>query len=349
MPKCIALAGTAGPTVVEYVAPTIEHPSEAIVVCECAIFGVALHRKIENLHHIKQIDGVLGTLLCGRIVAKGSDIELNIGERVIFDPRGRCGTCESCANLHLKGRCKNPVRCNPGAMAEFVKIPAVLSGGIISVPDEMMSEVAAYTEIVACVLAAIEINATDRSSTVLVTGAGPVGIIFCRLLKKLGFDRIQVVTRSASKIQLIQESGAQPVLTNMESIPIFGDALRQHLSGVDLVFETTGRADLLSELTKLVSEGARLALFAGFPTDTVHGVDMNVVHYRRLTLCGVYQYSSDEFMRAFELLRMRDISIDDLFSHRLTFDDVPRISDIFKSSDRMIVTVAPTNSTGSCE
>src|SRR3954454_17767737 len=213
---------------------------EALVeVGWCGICGTDLHLVLEGYG---RAGSVLGHEWAGTVAAIGPGvIGVDIGAPVVAGPEPPCGKCRSC----LRGRpsvCK--ARPTPdylefnGAFARYTKVDA---NRLLPVPEGLSTRAAALTEPVAIALHAMHVaDALDPDLRILVTGAGPVGLLTVAVLAAHGVHDVTVSEPSALRRERALALGARRVL-EPDDLP---RAPMGRLVGepYDLAFECSGRA-----------------------------------------------------------------------------------------------------------
>ena len=150
-------------------------PDEVLVeIAECGICGSDLHMVLERY---AKPGAILGHEWSGIVTAAPSGSGWSPGDRVVGNPSPGCGVCRPCR----RGR---PSVCMNRATADFVgyrgafcQYKTVASDGLIRIPDTLSTRVAALTEPMAITLHALRLSGVAPDDRVLVTGAGPVGLL----------------------------------------------------------------------------------------------------------------------------------------------------------------------------
>ena len=159
-------------------------PGEVLVeIAECGICGSDLHMVLERY---AKPGAILGHEWSGIVVAAPSDSGWSPGDRVVGNPAPGCGVCRPCR----RGR---PSVCLNRATADFVgyrgafcQYKTVAADGLIGIPDSLPTRVAALAEPMAITLHALRLANVGPDDRVLVTGAGPVGLLLVAVLRARG-------------------------------------------------------------------------------------------------------------------------------------------------------------------
>ena len=263
---------------------------------------------------------ILGHEILGEIVAIGPGLTedgfgqpVHVGDRVTWTIMANCGHCfyclhglpNKCSHLHKYGHtCCNDVPPLTGGFAEHVvlwpgttlfRVPEAL-------PDEIATPANCALATVVCAREAIDVRAND---TVLIQGAGLLGLNLIALCREAGASRIFVTDVSASRLALAQRFGADACFdlsgTN-EGDVIAAIHHATHDRGVDAAFEVCGQADAAPLGLKALRIGGRY-LIAGLVTPgSEFQLDGNMVTRRCLTIRGIHNYAPRHLGEGLEFL-----------------------------------------------
>jgi 2-desacetyl-2-hydroxyethyl bacteriochlorophyllide A dehydrogenase len=318
-----------GRLVVEEVPVPEPGPGELLVeVSACGICGSDLHLVLEQY---ARPGAVLGHEWSGRVVAGGpsghaSGAGGELGEPVVFEPTPGCGRCRPCRRARPSVCVRRPVsdmRDMRGAFAQYVTVP---SANLLRLPESLDMRSAALAEPTAIALHAIELADVAADDRVLVTGAGPVGLIIIATLRALGVTDISVSEPIALRRDRALAVGAVSALAPDDlAEPDIGRTVDEPYA---VVFECSGRAD--------AAEGALGQLdFAGTLVFVGTGAKPTRVNHNRMIVLeleavGAFNYSADGFGPAVDLLDTGWLPLDLL----LEDCDVP-LSGVMDAMDKL--------------
>ena len=288
-----------------------------IEVGQCGICGTDVHLVLER---IARPGTVLGHEWAGTIAAVGAGVHgWALGDRVVCGPTPGCGECRAC-------RADRPSVClrRPpvdhldfrGAYARYVVAPAEQ---LLAVPDALSIREAALTEPTAVAIHAATLSGATPDDRVLVTGAGPVGLLVTAVLHAQGVHDITVSEPSAVRRERARAVGAARVVEPHE-LPAsrMGAPVEEPYS---VAFECSGRAAAVeSALDQLDFAGTCVLVGTGHDLPRINHNRMIVLEH---TIIGAYNYDAGGFAPALELLASGampldalvepvDISLDDL-------------------------------------
>src|SRR5580698_6237238 len=148
-------------------------------------------------YHAKMLQPPIpfGHELAGTVYEVGAGVtKFKPGDRVVALNSAPCDICYFC--MHGQQNLCDDLLFNNGAYAEFLRIPArIVEKNTLLVPDGIPLEYAALTEPLACVVRGLEESGARAGDTMVVIGAGPIGLMFMHAAEIAGLDVIAVVKR----------------------------------------------------------------------------------------------------------------------------------------------------------
>lgn len=259
---------------------SVRDPQDGEVLVEVAAAGLC-HSDLNPLDgaYSQPVPAVLGHEASGRVIAVGTGVHRQlVGARVVLSPIVSCGTCRRC-------RAGSPTTCTteggtPEArfslggepVHQFVQLGAfaertvVRAGQVVAIPDGIPDEAAALLgcAVVTGVGAVTSRARVTPGETVLVVGAGGIGLNAVQGARLAGADRIIVADRNPAKRALGEKLGATDFLQVATA-----DQLARRLddlvpTGVDAAIECTGNPELLAAAVDALARGGR-AVIVGLP------------------------------------------------------------------------------------
>src|SRR5213593_2642767 len=228
---------------------------------------------------------VVGHEFVGEIVEVGSNVsDFFPGDVVSAEGHVVCGRCRNC----LAGRrqlCKDTrgIGVNrPGAFAEFISVPM---SNVWHHRNGIDREVAAiFDPFGNAVHTALSFPVLGED--VLITGAGPIGIMAAAVVKHAGARFVVITDLNPYRLELALQMGATLGVDPRERD--LGDVQRElgMTEGFDIGLEMSGNADALRDMIRNMAHGGRIAML-GIPTAEV-ALDLNPVIFNMLTLKGIY-------------------------------------------------------------
>jgi threonine dehydrogenase-like Zn-dependent dehydrogenase len=234
---------------------------------------------------------VPGHEVVGRIRENRSDRDYRVGQLVALAPNVGCGTCGPCrgGRSNLCANYSSIGLTFDGGFAEVVKVPArgVEAGNILPVDDGLDPIDVVMTEPVAAVVRGLRPLNPGPGDTVLVCGAGPIGLTALLLAKRRGVAQVIVSQTSAPRRELAAQLGADHTINPREEDLVERTMELTDGQGADCVVVATPVASVFQDTLRAAAVGGRVNFFAGLPSGKGEVLlDANLVHYRELVVTG---------------------------------------------------------------
>lgn len=245
--------------------------------------------------HIRSWDGwaqqavstplVLGHEFVGEVAAVGSDVaDIAVGDLVSGEGHLVCGKCRNC----LAGRrhlCRSTVGLGVGrngAFAEYVALPA--SNVWVHRAKVDLDVAAIFDPFGNAVHTALSFPLVGED--VLITGAGPIGIMAAAVARHAGARNVVITDVSESRLEIARKAGATLALNVAESD--IADAQRQLglKEGFDIGLEMSGRPEAMRDMVANMTHGGRIAML-GLPAEEF-AVDWSKIVTSMITVKGIY-------------------------------------------------------------
>ena len=234
--------------------------------------------------HVVDAPLVLGHEAGGVVAAVGAAVtDLQVGQRVSIEPGVPCRHCPQC----LAGRynlCPD-VRffATPpydGAFSQFVAMPASF---VFPVPDSMSDDAAGLIEPLSVGVWACRRGGVSPGTDVLVTGAGPIGLIAAQTARAYGADTVTVTDVNQHRLRLAERLGLGTVDVAQTSLADAGIE-------ADVLLECSGNARATWDAVGTMARAGRVVLI-GMGGDTVQ-LPLSYVQDRELTITGAFRYAN---------------------------------------------------------
>ena len=327
-------------SVVEMPVPSIADDEVLVRVKACGICGSDIHgydgstgRRIPPL--------VMGHEAAGVVERTGSRVEkFTAGARVTFDSMVSCGRCAFCRRGQIN-LCDNRmvlgVSCGDyrrhGAFAEFVSVPERI---LYPLPESLSFERAALTEAVSIALHAVNRHVPAVGDTVIVVGAGMIGLLTIQVLKAKGVRTIVAVDLDAQKLDLARRMGAAHVVSaRAVDVPAAVAGLTDGRSA-DVAFEVVGQGETVATAIGSVRKGGTVVVIGNLapavelPLQSVVTREISV-----LGSCG----SNGEIPECIDLLARGIIDVDPIISLEAPLDAGPELFARLYAGDRSLMKV----------
>jgi len=234
----------------------------------------------------------IGHEYVGEIAALGDGVTgLQIGQRVSGEGHITCGHCRNCHTGNIQW-CKDTVSVGvdrDGAFAEYVCIPAK---NLILIDETLPEEVVAFFDAVG--------NATHTAlmfnligEDVLITGAGPIGIIAAGICKFAGARRVIITDFNEHRLELARRMGVDAAVNTAKEDLTQVMAEQKLMEGFDVGLEMSGSGAALHQMISVMRNGGKISLL-GIGNKPV-SIDMNTIISKGLTLQGIYGRKMDNW------------------------------------------------------
>lgn len=279
-----------------------------------------------------------GHELAGIVVEVGPGVrKFATGDRVAPMNSAPCDACYWC----LQGQqnlCED-LLFNNGAYAEYIRVPArIAEKNTLAVPAEMPFEYAALTEPLACVVRGLEESGTTAGQSMVVIGAGPIGLMFMHAAELSGVDVIAVVKRE-DQVSSARLFGARQVVRVDEGQDVVAAvrSLTPDARGVDVAIEAVATPKTWEWAVGMVRKGGVVNFFGGPPSGTVVALDTNRLHYGDITLKASFHHTPSTCRTAFELLASGRFKCREYITGTARLAEVPAVfeSMMTRSADRV--------------
>ncbi len=220
------------------------------------------------------------------------------GTRVTFNPLITCGTCDRCrADLPNLCRQRQLIGAHrPGAFAQFVAVPATQC---YPLPDNLSDTIASLTEPLACSLRAVKLTQIRPAQSLLILGAGPIGLFALIAARAEGIKRVYVSDLSESRLTVARQWGASETI-NARERDVLATIQAIAPGGVDTVIDAVGANTTRAQAVQAVVPGGNV-VFIGLHDET-SSLATNYLVRQEINIRGCFGYDHSDFKRAFELL-----------------------------------------------
>lgn len=312
--------------------PEIGHNDVLIKIKKSAICGTDLH--IHNWDAWAQktipVPMVVGHEYVGEIVELGSAVShLKIGQRVSGEGHVVCGHCRNCraGKRHLCRNTKGVGVNRPGSFAEFLSLPAE---NVFPIPDDISDDMAAIFDPYGnAVHTALSFDLVGED--VLITGAGPIGIMAAAVCKHAGARHVVITDVNEYRLNLAREMGVtRAVDVSKEKLADVMGELGM-IEGFDVGLEMSGVESAFHDMLDNLNNGGKLALL-GIPSKDI-AIDWNKIIFKGLVVKGIYGREMYETWYKMAAMLQSGLNIDKIITHRFPIDEFQKGFDAMNSGE----------------
>lgn len=284
---------------------------------------------------------VLGHEAAGEIAAVGDAVtDFKIGDRVVFEPQRPCETCKFCRQ-GIYNLCKNmkftgSASADPPVQGSLQQLYNHSAKFVYKLPDSISWEEAAVIEPLAVAIHAINRSDLKTGQSVLILGAGAVGLLCASVARVAGASRVTIVDIEQSRLDFAtgKAKGVQAVAEDSVLIPMRADegegkaefaarTAKMVLNTApeeeqfDVVFECTGVESCVNtSIHAAKSRGKVILVGMGSPMQSLH---IGAAAVREVDLLGLWRYSHT-FETAIALVESGRVDLKSMVTHKYCLD-----------------------------
>ena len=300
--------------------PTIGPNDLLIKIRKTAICGTDMH--IFNWDEWSQqtipVPMIVGHEYVGEVLEIGQEVAgFSIGDRVSGEGHITCGHCRNCraGRRHL---CRNTTGVGvnrQGAFAEYLVIPAF---NAFKIPDNISDQMAAiFDPFGNAVHTALSFDLVGED--VLITGAGPIGIMAAAVAKHVGARHVVITDINEYRLDLARKMGAT------RAVNVISEDLKDVMNelgmteGFDIGLEMSGVPMAFRDMLDKMNHGGKVAMLGIPPQDVA--VDWNQVIFKGLTIKGVYGREMFETWYKMVSLLQSGLDLSPIITHEYSVDE----------------------------
>ncbi len=296
-------------------------PNDVLVrIRKTAICGTDVH--IFNWDEWSQatipVPMTVGHEFIGEVAELGSEVQgLKRGDRVSGEGHITCGHCRNCraGRRHL---CRNTIGVGvnrTGCFAEYLSIPAV---NVFVLPPDIPDDVGAILDPLGNA-AHTALSFDMVGEDVLITGAGPIGILAAAIARHVGARYVVVSDVNDYRLNLARKMGASRVVNvARDKIETVMEDLGM-TEGFDVGLEMSGNPTAVGDLLRTMNHGGRVAVLGIVPEAVP--INWNDMIFKGLTLKGIYGREMFETWYKMTTMLQSGLNVAPIITHRFHVDD----------------------------
>jgi len=309
-----------GSLVIQDVAGPVDKPGQVIVkIKRIGICGTDIHAFGGNQPFF-QYPRVLGHELSGEIESVGEGVELSPGQDVYIVPYMSCGHCIACTRG--KTNCCTDIQVLgvhvDGGMCEYLQVPEQY---VISTKGMDLDQLA-VVECLAIGAHAVRRAKLTAESTVLVVGAGPIGMGIMQFAKEAG-AKVFVMDMNEERLAFCEDELAADQV--IQAGPAAYEKIASLTDGdfIDTVFDATGNPKAMEAGFRLVAHGGSYVLVSVVKAD-IRFADPEF-HKREMTLMGSRNATREDFEHVVNCLENGSVKVSAMITHKGKLLDLPEL------------------------
>ena len=274
-------------------------------------------------HPMIPMPGVFGHEFSGVVAEVGKGVQrFKEGNEIMTVHSAPCLECKYCKK-RVYNLCEKIMWTKVlGAFAEYILLPPhVVRHNAFHKPKNITFEEASFLEPLSCVVHGIEPLDIKKGDSVLVIGAGSIGLLHLLCLKAKGAI-VATTDINAEKLKIAEKLDAdftfkpEKIETNLKKIT--------NVIGFDYVFECTGTPEVWDASVNYVRRGGTVILFGGCKSGTTVTYDTYRLHYDEITLKGVFHYTPADVKKAYTLIGEEKLGLSRLISGSYPLRDIEK-------------------------
>ena len=269
----------------------------------------------------------IGHEFVGRIEKMGTNVkDFNIGDLVSGEGHIVCGRCRNClaGRRHLCKDTKGVGVNRDGAFAEYLCIPVTNVWFCDpNIPTDVLS---CFDPLGNATHTALEFDLTGED--ILITGAGPIGIMSAAIARKVGARHIVVTDINPHRLEMAKQMGATT------TVDVRNDSIENAMKrlsmteGFDVGFEMSGNPAAFNSMIKNMCHGGKIAMLGILPETAI---DWDYVVFNGLTIKGIYGRRMYETWYKMTTLIQSGLNIEPIITHRFHYTDFQKGFDAMRS------------------
>lgn len=270
---------------------------------------------------------ILGHEVTGIVVARGQSVnQFSVGDRVQVSPGIPCGSCNYC--LRGQDNLCDSVRIIGfhvhGGLAEYLLVPArgVKNDILQTIPDHISYAEAALTEPLACSVNMQNSLNVSVEDSMLIIGAGPLGILNSKLARARGVKKIIVAEINERRLKNAEKFDFD-YLINADQKDLVKEVMElTNGAGVDVAIPCCPGIEAFSQGINALAKRGRCGFFSGIIGNTALGFDFNIIHYKELLVSGAYGCSLAHNRNALGLIAENKVNVKNMITQRLSLAEI---------------------------
>ena len=281
-------------------------------------------------------DFILGHECAGTVVEIGTGVQdLKVGDKVALEPGITCGQCEFCKTGRYNLCPDVEFLATPpyhGSLMNYIAFPENMC---FKLPDNITTKEGALVEPLAVGMhAAIQGN-VKLGDSVVILGAGTIGLVTLLACKAYGATDITVVDVIPKRLDYAKKLGATATINAMET-DVFAEIDKMtDKKGIDVVIETAGSARTISQTPYLVKNGGTIVLVGLAPQDIIE-FNFAKIMAKEAQIKSVFRYRNI-YPTAIKAIAKGIIDISGIVTHEFDFDDVAKAFDYVINNKQDVV------------
>jgi threonine dehydrogenase-like Zn-dependent dehydrogenase len=281
----------------------IDNTDVIIEIAYAGVCGTDLHI-IEGKFPAARNNVILGHEMCGIVHQKPEAcITLEIGDRVVINPNKSCNICIQCRrgryNLCISGGLHSALGIViDGGWAQYCRVPIC---SVSKLPASIPLQLAVLCEPLSCIVHGLDkMSPIDIGVTIVILGAGIIGVLWCCVLHLLGHRNVYVSEPNVNRRKYIESLNFGFPCMAWKDIESLQQASKDW--HIDVCIDCSGNAVAMQSAIPLLRPGGKMCIFGVASPDVFISITPYELFRKELSFIGVTLNTSSTFTKAINML-----------------------------------------------
>ncbi|WP_209125152.1 zinc-binding dehydrogenase [Alkalihalobacillus sp. BA299] len=302
--------------VAEVPLPSIKNREALVKVSYAGICGTDM-MIYSGLHPRAAAPLIMGHEFSGSITQIGPDEKLKVGDRVAINPLIHCGKCVTCRSgqQHICDNLKYLGIDTNGGFASLVSVPIE---NLYPLPESTSDEDAALLEPLAVAIHTVRRSKLKVGDTVVILGAGPIGLLIGIIAQKAGAAKVIISDVSEYRLNLAEKYGFHAVNALKNDIV---EVAKESTFGVgaDVVFEVAGNQMTANQMIDAIRSQGEIVVVSVYKKPPE--INLAKMHFREISMNTTRCFTTEDFQKAITMMGAGEVDVSALISHKLSLDE----------------------------
>ena len=317
-------------------------PSQGSIMIKVAACGICISdvkAYQEGQSHYCKPPVILGHEYVGNIVTTPKENNyFKKGDRVAVIHAVNCGYCSYCQR-GLFELCENKQRASNGGFAEYVSIKEKFAKiALLKIPNKLSTNKATFLEPIACCIEALERCNIRLGDTIVIIGAGVMGLLLLQLSLLRGASKVVVSETNEYRRNIAKSFGAivvNPRETNLKKFII----KETDSEGADVAITTVFKENIIQESFSFTRKQGTVFIFGSATSNPEILINSNRIHYDQIKIIGTSAYKPFHFNIALKLLKEDRISVTPLITSIEPLEKIKRALDNYIKPENLKIII----------
>ncbi len=327
--------------------PSLKNGEVLLKVEACAICGSDL-RILKHGNPRVASGQIVGHEISGTICkVAGSNSAWKVGDRVAVGADVPCGNCVYC-NSGKPNCCDTNFAIGhqfEGGFTDYMVLNQLTleQGPVRILANTTDFDSAALAEPLACCINGYERGFMASIQSVVIFGAGPIGMMLGMLAKSYKASNIILIDPNEMRLRKAIEIGAAVQTLNPATCDVVESVMALTGGrGGDMIFTACPVVEVHEQAIKMVAKRGVVNLFGGLPASSRNvALQSNLIHYREAYITGSHGSTPSQHAKAVELIESGEIPVDRLITHRMSLEDINNAYKVASSGEGIKVIIKP--------